>query len=73
MATRVTRDQFEVTEEVVIHRPTGMKFIVRAPEQWPKKIEWRHCSFHRGDYRGNAILEVAKALIEERANKTEPV
>lgn len=69
MATRVTREQFEVHEEVVIHRPTGATFTVHAPEQAPKMIRWKRCSFARGDYRQRAILEVAKTLIQERTNR----
>lgn len=72
MATRVTREQFEVGEESLIHRPTGTRFVVRPPEARPCRIEWKRYSFRRGDYRRKAILEVASALIEERASKVGP-
>lgn len=71
MATRVTREQFEVHQEVVIHRPTGARFVVHTPKQQPKMVQLKRCSFARGDYRQRAIIEVAKRLIQEQANRDE--
>ena len=33
MTTSVTRDQFEITENAITHKPTGTSFI-RRPKDW---------------------------------------
>jgi hypothetical protein len=72
--TEVARDQFEVTDGMVIHTPTGAEFIPHSETEdsllvWTGEIGRRLSS---GEfYQYGEVLAVMKAIWRERAKRME--
>ena len=67
MATRITRDQFVVKENEVVHTPTGARFVAEPGDGHLVRAIWS--GGDNGDaenYRLEAIEIVAAQLLMER-------
>ena len=73
--TEVTLDQFEVRDNLVIHRPTGAEFTPHSEKEdsvlvWTGEIGSRLSS---GEfYQYGEVLAVMKAIWRERSKRMEP-
>jgi hypothetical protein len=70
MHTKVTRDQFEIREESVVHMPTGAEFTPHSQRKgsailWLGELGNRLPSGE--DYQYNEVLALMKALWSERS------
>jgi hypothetical protein len=71
MDTRITRDQFVVKENEVVHLPTGARFIAEPGDGHPVQVIWGGAGDRLDageDYRPDAIELVAAQLLMERTH-----
>ena len=74
MAQRVrpTRDEFEVTENEVIHMPTGATWMANPGDPMPKFFREAKLGSvlpNGDDYRPHEVREMAEQLLKERLEK----
>jgi hypothetical protein len=70
MHTHVTRDQFEVSADLVIHTPTGVEFIPGSKDSllvWTGEIG--RMLFNGAVYRYGEVLAMMKTVWRERDNE----
>ena len=70
MTTSVTRDQFEITENTITHKPTGTSFT-RRPKDWlsgtPKQSRQDKKPTSGGEYDLQEVKRMIRQLAEERS------
>jgi hypothetical protein len=69
MATRVTRDQFLVKENEVVHTPTGARFIAEPNDGHAVQVIWGGAGDRLDtgeEYQPDRIEQVASQLLMER-------
>lgn len=69
MTTSVTRDQFEITENTITHKPTGTSFT-RRPKDWLSGTlkQPRQDKKHRaGKYNLQEVKRMIRQLAEEQS------
>ena len=71
-STRVSQEQFELMDDVVIHTPTGAKFTAYPGEGQPHNVNWGKCGdllANGDDYSREDVFQCAKKLLSERLQK----
>jgi hypothetical protein len=71
MATRITRDQFVVKENEVVHTPTGARFVAEPDDGHVVRTIWGGAGDRHdigNDYQPEAIELVAAQLLMERTH-----
>ena len=71
-STRVSPEQFEVKNDVVIHTPSGAKFTAYPGYAEPHNVNWGKCGdvlANGDDYRREDVYQWAKKLLSERLPK----
>ena len=69
MATRITRDQFVVKENEVVHTPTGARFIAEPNDGHAVQVIWGGAGDRLDtgeEYQPERIEQVASQLLMER-------
>ena len=68
MTTSVTRDQFEITENTITHKPTGT-FFTRRPKDWLSGTlkQPRQDKEPRGEYDQQEVKRMIRQLAEEQS------
>ena len=69
MATRITRDQFVVKENEVVHTPTGARFIAEPNDVHAVQVIWGGTGDRLDtgeEYQPESIEQVASQLLMER-------
>ena len=67
--TKVTRAQFEIRDNEVVHRPTGACFTAYPGEREPYRVDWAMSGSllqNGDDYRQADVSRVARQLLAER-------
>ena len=67
--TPVNREQFEVRENKVIHKPTGASFVADPGIAEPKSVNWGRCGSrlpNGDDFSRAAVQEMAVQLMKVR-------
>jgi hypothetical protein len=71
-STRVSPEQFEVKNDVVIHTPSGAKFTAYPGYAEPHNVNWGKCGdvlANGDDYGREDVYQWAKKLLRERLQK----
>jgi hypothetical protein len=69
MATKITRDQFVIKENEVVHTPTGARFIAEPNDGHAVQVIWGGTGDRLDtgdDYQPENVEEVAAQLLMER-------
>ena len=66
MTTSVTRDQFEITENTITHKPTGTSFT-RRPKDWLKQPRQDKKPPSSGEYDLQEVKRMIRQLAEEQS------
>jgi hypothetical protein len=67
--TPVTREQFEVKQDCVIHNPTGASFVAYPGIAEPHSVNWGRCGDvlpNGDDYSRREVQEMAVQLMRDR-------
>jgi hypothetical protein len=70
MATRITRDQFVIKENEVVHTPTGARFVAEPGDGHVASAIWGGAGDNGdiADYQPEAVELVAAQLLMERTH-----